>query len=174
MNVNADILKTAKDYHDYVRRKSNAHYLMSESAKSQHNMLGMPVTILTAVVGTSIFATINVPGQYLWIRIVAGLLSLTAAVLAALQTFFNYSDAVAQHKKAAAEYESVLHGLDCFILYYNGGGGESQGEKAIEALKAIADRMDEIAQVSPSIPDSVYNLVREREAKAVAKAAEKK
>ena len=174
MNVNADILKKAKDYHDFVRRKSNAHYLMSEAAKARNNQLGVPVTIVTAVVGTSIFASINVPGQYLWIRIAAGLLSLAAAALAALQTYFNFSDVVAQHKKAAADYEAVLHGLDCFILYYNGGGGESQGEKAIEALKAIADRMDEIAQVSPSIPDNIYNLVREREAKAVARAAEKK
>jgi hypothetical protein len=147
---------------------------MSEAAKSRHNQLGVPVTIVTAVVGTSIFATLNAPGQYFWIRIAAGLLSLGAAVLAALQTFFNYSEVVAQHKKSAADYESVRHELDRFLLYYGGGEGESQGEKAIEALKAIADRMDEIAQVSPSIPDSVYNVVRTREAKAVAKAAEKK
>jgi hypothetical protein len=125
---------------------------------------------LSFIVGTTIFATLNVPGQYLWIRIVAGLLSLAAAVLAALQTFFNYSDVVVQHKKAAADYEAVLHELDLFILYYES-EGESTVEKAIEALKAITDRMDEIAQISQSIPDSIYNIVRAREAVACAKAA---
>ena len=157
-----DMLATAEDYRHYAQKKSNAHYRMSERAKSRHNTLGIPVTVLTAIVGTAIFATINSPTQNFWIQVAAGLLSLTAAVLAALQTFFNFSDVAAQHKDAAASYEAVRHQLDWFLLSYSTWGDASTLEVPLKELRAVASQIDEIAKKSPGVPDSVYDAVKTR------------
>src|SRR2546425_13074944 len=100
---NGNLLRKAEEYRFYAQKISNAHYAMAESAKARHNKLGIPVTVATTVVGTTIFATLTSPTQSLWLQILAGLLSLAAAVLAALQTFFNYSEVAVQHKSAAVD-----------------------------------------------------------------------
>ncbi|HEY5707072.1 MAG TPA: DUF4231 domain-containing protein [Terrimicrobiaceae bacterium] len=156
------MLATAEDYRHYAQKKSNAHYHMSERAKARHNSLGIPVTVSTAIVGTAIFATLNSPTQSFWIQVGAGLLSLTAAVLAALQTFFNFSDVAAQHKDAAASYEAVRHQLDWFLLSYSSWGEASTLEVPLKQLRDTAAQLDEIAKKAPSIPDSVYDAVQTR------------
>jgi hypothetical protein len=158
----SDMLATAEDYRHYAQKKSNAHYRMSERARAKHNRLGIPVTVATAIVGTAIFATLNAPTQSFWIQVAAGLLSLLAAVLAALQTFFNFSDVAAQHKEAAANYEAVRHQLDWFLLSYSGWSEESTLEAPLKQLRETAAQLDDIAKKAPSVPDSVYDAVRTR------------
>lgn len=152
----------AEDYRHYAQKKSNAHFQMSERAKSKHTYLGVPVTVTTAVVGTAIFATLNSPDQTFGIQVAAGLLSLCAAVLAALQTFFNFGDIAFQHKEAAANYESVRHELDTFLLSYSSWGDASSLEIPIKELREISTRLDEIARKAPSIPDRVYDAAQTR------------
>ena len=156
------MMVTAEDYRHYAQKKSNAHYRMSETAKARHNQLGIPVTVATTVVGTAIFATINSPTQSIWIQVAAGLLSLAAAVLAALQTFFNFSDVASQHKDAAASYEATRHQLDWFILSNARFQAESNLDEPLKALREIAAGLDEVAKKAPSIPDSVYDAVQTR------------
>jgi hypothetical protein len=158
----ANMMATAEDYRHYVQKKSNAHYRMSETAKSRHNQLGIPVTVATTIVGTAIFATIDSPTQNIWIQVGAGLLSLCAAVLAALQTFFNFSEVASQHKDAAASYEESRHQLDWFILSHARFQDEPNLDEPLKALRAIAAKMDEVAKKAPSIPDSVYDSVQTR------------
>lgn len=160
--VHSDMLATAEDYRHYAQKKSNAHYRMSERAKAKHNSLGIPVTASTAIVGTAIFATLNSPNQSFWIQVAAGLLSMAAAVLAALQTFFNFSDVATQHKDAAASYEAVRHQLDWFLLSYSSWGEASSFEVPLKELRETAARLDEIAKKAPSVPDSVYDAVQTR------------
>jgi hypothetical protein len=157
-----DLIRTAEDYRHYAQKKSNAHYHMTERAKALNNKLGIPVVIATAVVGTSIFATLSSPQQNLWLQISTGLLSLVATVLSALHTFFNYSQVAAQHKEAAAKYEGVRHELDSFILANPYIKDDEQHAAAIGTLRTISKQLDEIAREAPSIPDSVYDSIKTR------------
>jgi hypothetical protein len=157
-----DMLTTAEDYRHYAQKKSNAHYKMSERAKARHNSLGIPVTVSTAAVGTAIFSTLNSPSQNLWVQVTAGLLSLAAAVLAALQTFFNFSDVAAQHKEAAANYEVIRHQLDWFLLTYGAWQDATNFDVPLKELRAVAVQLDDIARKAPSIPDQIYDATQTR------------
>src|SRR5262249_40424208 len=94
--------------------------------------------------------------------IIAGLISLIASVLAALQTFFNFSDVSAQHKEAASEYESIRHKLDCFILANAGIADRGGLQGALEELGAKSELMEQTAKKAPSIQDKVYDAVQTR------------
>jgi hypothetical protein len=154
-----DIMTTALDYRKYTQKKCNAHYQMCENAKSMHNKLGIPVTIATTIVGTAIFTTIDSTSPNTLIKIGAGLLSLTAVVLSALQTFFNFSDVASQHKDAAASYESVRYQLDLFILRNEKLKNETNLDEPLKILEKIATQMNQIAKKAPNIPDRVYDAV---------------
>ncbi len=151
-----DVIRKAQDYSKYSQKISNAHYAMAENAKGYNKRLGIPATIVTLIVGTSIFATIS-SEKFVWLQIATGLLSVGAAVLSGLQTFFKYSEVEAQHKEAAARYESVWHKLDHFILKYS--SGDEPRSVAVDALLKIAQELDGISKASPTIPDNVYDSV---------------
>ena len=154
---NDDVLQKAREYRLYAQKISNAHYDMAERAKTRHKQFGIPVTALATIVGTAIFANLSAPTQNLWVQIPAGLLSLTAAVLSGLHTFLNYSEAAAQHKTAAADYEGVQHKLDIFLLAHSECTAPEQRNVAIKELQEIGEWLDDISGRSPTIPDAVYD-----------------
>jgi hypothetical protein len=156
------MIKMAEDYRHYAQKKSNAHYKMCELASGKHSRLGVPAVIASTLVGTAIFATLNSPQQSLWLQIIAGLLSLLAAVLVALQTFFNYSDVASKHRDAAASYEAIRHKLDWFILAHASLVDATDLEKPLAMLLEISASMDDVRRVAPSIPDSVYDAAQTR------------
>ena len=85
-----DILDTAKGYWQSYSKFGRAHYIAWEKAANKNKWLGVPVIITTTVVGTAIFGTLQESPHIAW-KITAGLLSLLAAVLSALQTTLKYS-----------------------------------------------------------------------------------
>jgi hypothetical protein len=157
------IIAKASDYRKTANDKAYCHFEMSEGAGKQNLRLGLIATILSTIVGTTIFAAISKHTEKeesttaVTIQIVTGLMSVTAAVLAALQTFFRLGDVSAQNKAAAVGYEKIKHALDLFLLTYDPASTES--DKALAELKAIALDLEKTEDSSPSIPDSVYKKV---------------
>jgi hypothetical protein len=157
------IIAKANDYRKTANDKAYCHFEMSEAASQQNLRLGLIATILSTIVGTTIFAAISKHGEKeqsntaIAIQIVTGLMSVTAAVLAALQTFFRFGDVSAQNKSAAVGYEKIKLTLDIFLLAYDPASTETG--KALEELKAVAIELEKVNDSSPSIPDPVYNKI---------------
>jgi hypothetical protein len=89
-----------------------AHYLAGLRFAWLNRFLGIPTVILTAIVGTAVFASLT-EGQVSpeW-QIAAGLLSILATVLAALQTFLGYSERAANHRRASAEFGAIRREIE--------------------------------------------------------------
>jgi hypothetical protein len=149
-----DILSLAREYSDTYAIAARGHHLASARAARWNKYFGVPVTVVTTIIGTSIFATINESLQQGW-RIAAGLLSLAAALLSSLQTFFGYSEVSRQHKVAATRYSAIRRNLECFELKYAGATADKR-PAALSELEAILQRLEELAEESPTIPDNLY------------------
>ncbi len=139
----------------YSAVMSNAHYDMAEIHKKRHRKFGVIVVVITAIVGTAVFASLG-KSPNIWIQLFTGLLSVGAAVLSALQTFLGFSELQTQHKRAADGYSISRRDIEFLMMKYptaNGVAGES-GTSEFEALKK---NLDELDRASPTIPDDVYN-----------------
>lgn len=91
-----------------VRVLARAHALAAEKFEQRGMLLGVPVIILMTIVGTGSFANLVSLGKsQFWISLLAGILSVMAAVLAALQTFFNYGPKAQKHAEAAAKLNAL-------------------------------------------------------------------
>ena len=113
--------------------------------------------ITTTIVGAAIFGALQESESLgvTW-KITAGLLSLLAAVLSALQTTLNYSELAEKHKTVGARYAATRRRLDIFVLKHRGESEENR-QVALEEFAKIATVFAKLAEESPSIVDQVYD-----------------
>jgi len=147
-------------YRIRAHRMARAQYLASKSTQQMHNRLGIPVVVLSTIVGTSIFASVSTSPALGWV-IAAGLISILAATLAALQTFFGFGTRAQQHRVAGAKYSSAKRDLDLLKLSIS--IGRIRAEDALAKLAEINARLDQIDEESPDVADRFYDQARQEE-----------
>ena len=123
-----DVVQKASDYLRYCVNKDNAHYLAAERAVRWHNRLGIPAVVAGTIVSTSIFATLERDPALGW-KLATGIVALLAVVLAALQTFLNFSDRAQKHVAAASGYSQERRRLELFLSH-------GAGSKAARYLRS--------------------------------------
>jgi len=148
-----DIVAKAEEYKRTVAVISRAHYIAWERATNRQRWLGVPVVMITAAVGSSIFATINNSPSLKW-KIIAGIISLVASVLAALQTSFKYSEIADSHKSAGGSYASMRRRLDLFFLKFP--PESTDRAAAVDEINEVIKDLNDLAKRTPSIPDNLY------------------
>jgi len=151
------IIAKANEYLNKASLKARCHFVMSENAGRENLLLGLITAIFSTIVGTTIFAAIAQKSQALWIQIATGFMSVAAAVLAALQTFFRFSELSQQNKTAAVGYDKIKVSLDLFLLTFD--PASTQTDQALAALKSITEELEKIEAASPSVPDSVFRKI---------------
>ena len=155
-NLNSRIVHTKLRAH----RKARAHYLAAKKYGSLNALFGVPVIIITTAVGSSIFATILQQVGNGW-KIFIGLASLAAAILAALQTFFNFSKRSEQHQDSGANYSKVYRKLS--VLEIKAKEKTSNFDDIVSELEICNSLLDDIEQAAPDVPDSLYDRAVEEQ-----------
>jgi hypothetical protein len=116
--------------------------------------LGVPAVLLSAAVGTSVFAALGKNVDPL-IQIAVGAVSVLAAVLSALQTFFRWGDLASKHRAAAAEYGALKREIDELLARYAAGA-----EVLDEDVTRVHERMDTLSRDVPELPQSTWRRAR--------------
>jgi hypothetical protein len=131
-----------------------AHMRASAWFGRMHFVLGVPVTVLAAVIGTSLFAdTGQLPPA---LRYFSALASIAVAVLSALQTFFNYPQRANQHAATAAKFGALRRRLETAVAF----PGDSKG--LAEKAKAIQTEWAELEESMPVVPQRFYDEAQSR------------
>jgi hypothetical protein len=103
---------TLEEWRKRAWAAQTAHYERATRLRRQHIWLGVPVVIFSTVVGTSLFATLSDETLALPLRIVVGSVSVLAAVLAAVQTFFGFAQRSERHVLAADWYAAIRRRIE--------------------------------------------------------------
>lgn len=121
-------------------------------------MLGIPVVVLTTFVGTSVFATLQDEVDTS-LKIFVGVVSVTAAVLASLQTFLRFGERAEKHRVAGESWASLRREIDEMLALhptYLAARGDPKSY-----LDDLRTRMNEIGSVSPALPNREWQLLTE-------------
>lgn len=121
-------------------------------------LLGVPVTIATTVVASAIFATLGKSSTW-WIQFSAGVLTILAAVLSALQTFLGYGERSRSHQTVAVGYGELRMELQVLLVK-----DLAQVADLDKCLDSIRSRWSALDKGAPTLPQWIY-------AAAVAEAA---
>ena len=136
-----------EDWYQRVATTQRAHYLSADHFGTRKYWLGIPAVVLSTLVGTSVFATVQKQPE-LWLQITVGLASVAAALLASLQTFLGYSEGAEKHRIAGAKYGALGRELEQLRA--------SGGTPSTEAMSEVRKRLDDLAVESPNNPLHIY------------------
>ena len=110
--------------------------------------LGIPVVVLTTVVGTSVFATLQ-ESLNTRIRIIGGLLIVFAAVLASLHTWLHLGELVEKNRVAAESWAAIRREISETLALYPA-HARTRGDPKV-FLDAIRRQINEVAAASPEM-----------------------
>ncbi len=140
-----------EQWHRGIRVLHIAHAKAATRYRQRGRLLGVPVVLLTALVGTGIFATVSEETVSETWKIVAGLLTALAAVLSAVQTFLNYGVLAEKHKSADLAFGTLRRDLERSL-----DSRPHEPDRRAEIMKEIADRWTRIEREAPIVPDDIH------------------
>jgi hypothetical protein len=133
-----------------LREIQASQYDTAKSLSIMNLMLGIPVVILTTFVGTSVFASLQKEISISF-KIIVGVISVTAAVLASLQTFLRFSERAENHRVAGSkagilrrEIEQILTSTDLENL-------------PDEPITRIRQKYDDLTSNAPNVSNRIWN-----------------
>ncbi|KXU82111.1 hypothetical protein CI15_31505 [Paraburkholderia monticola] len=132
-----------------ARESQMSHYDMADLLSARERGIGWLVTVLTAFVGTAVFASLSTPPVSIEMRIFVGLVSVAAVISAALQMFLRYAERAEKHRAAGARYGAVRRRLEAVFA------GDADAREA-HYLTAIRTELDRLAEDSPNVPPRVF------------------
>ncbi len=135
-----------------ARESQFAHYAAAARYSARSRLLGIPSVVLSAAVGTTLFATLGRNGASANLRIAAGLVSLFAAVLVALQTFLGLAELADKHRSAASTYGAIRREIEQHQAL-----PPATRDAVQSTMAALRKRLDEIASSSPDVPESIWD-----------------
>jgi adenosine deaminase len=126
---------------------ARAHYMSAEDYEHWNEFFGVATVVLTAGSGSAILGSSQAAETSPWLRLVLGVLTISAAIFAALQTFFGFAEKSKQHRTAGAAYAALRRQIDALLTC----------EKATcEKLEEVNQQLAELANSSPTIRDTVW------------------
>lgn len=135
-----------RDRHDLAARRNDTY----------RYWLGVPTIIFATVVGSSVFASLDTQVD-ISLKIILGLVSITSAVLASLQTFYNFAGRAETHRVAGIKYKVIIRELEQLLT----GSAQQLPEKAA-FLDDLRQRLDDLELEAPVVADSIYRRIEER------------
>jgi hypothetical protein len=133
-----------EDWHLRATAAQFGHQTRAEQTRTWSIQLGLPVVILTTLVGTSAFATFNDTTSNR-AKVLVGTVSILAAVLAGIQTFLGYSQVAERHRIAATRYATLRRRIEVAITRHDA-----------SLVDSIRSEMDKIGGASPQIGTKVW------------------
>ncbi|MGH2705327.1 MAG: SLATT domain-containing protein [Actinomycetota bacterium] len=147
-----------KDWRQRSAAASESHYRLATVLRRKNLSLGVPAAVFAAIVGTSLFATLQETSQISnTFRVVIGSVSVLAAILAGLQTFLRFGERAEKHVVAADWYAAIRRDIDEVVALPASARGEPR-----DALDRVRKEMSKVGQQSPEIPSSLWERVARR------------
>ncbi len=137
----------------WERRSRESQFCHYEAAKyfaGLNYVLGIPVVVLTCLVGTTVFATLE-KSVTLPVQVAVGSISVLAAVLAGLQTFLRFGERAEKHRSSGALYGSVRRRIEVIRVI-----SPEQRGSALEWLSGTRETLDSLAASAPDVPRRVW------------------
>jgi hypothetical protein len=156
------VLERLRDWERRAAAAAEVHFQTAEQLSRWNVFLGIPVVVLSAIVGTGVFATLQDDVDPS-IRIAAGSVSVIAAVLASVQTFLRFGERSERHRVAAERWSSIRREIEKMRALPADVGDPKQ------LLDDIKARMDEAADKSPAMPDRRWKRALAKRERAAAR-----
>jgi hypothetical protein len=131
-----------------------AYSKLTAEYKQRSRMLGLIVTIISTIIGTSIFASLNVSNNQIILAVV-GTVSLLASILSGVNTFLNYGELASTYSDASSKWGELRRHVEEVSVTIN-------DLHALDAaIQDIETKWNTLTKTTPPIPEKTYTKVKE-------------
>lgn len=158
------MLGTAAVLDEWKQRISRSHRAHKKAAafyEAWSRRLGIIAAVLSAMVGTTVFSTLEEASLPIAIKVILGLLSVAAAVFAALQTYLKLPEVAQSHSKAATDFGDLRRRIERLEI------NPPTPEKLNDALTALDEEWRAISERAPIVTQKIYEQVDRQGAQQV-------
>jgi hypothetical protein len=146
-----DVVELLEKWKRRIRAAHKAHYRDAVTLEKRQRHLGLIVVALSTLVGTSLFASLASNNSDIAIKIVTGLLSIAATILAALHTFLNYSERRVNHLMASAQLSSLKKRIEEVLVV------EEDHEALKRFIHDVRSEWDSVTNSAPLLSDKAFS-----------------
>lgn len=134
-----------------AKRSQFANFEAARNFSQLHMAIGIPVVILTSIVGTSLFASLESDVNHSY-RIILALISVISAVLASLQTFLNYGERASRHRAIAVEYGAIKRHIQELL---------SRSDVTNQEVSSVREKMNMLGKDAPEVPSKFHQMAKQ-------------
>ena len=139
-----------KDWLRRTRESQFGHYAAAKRLGYLNYGLGIPVVVMSALVGSSVFAALGKQVD-LRLQIAVGVTSVVTAALASLQTFLRFSEKAEKHRSSGAAFGAIRRRIEESLAV------PPEPGEVKTLLAEVRGQMDTLAKEAPEIPSHVWN-----------------
>jgi hypothetical protein len=140
----------------HAHKGRDRHDLAARRKDTYRYWLGVPTIVFATVVGTSVFASLESQVDTNF-KIGLGFVSIASAVLASLQTFYDFATHAESHRVAGVKYKTIIRELEQLLT----GPAKQLPEKA-DFFNDLRKRLDDLELEAPVVPEAIYRRVEDR------------
>jgi hypothetical protein len=142
--------KLLQDWHRRVYAAQTAYYEEAERFRRRNYQLGIPVVIVSSLVGTAVFADVGS-------RWLVGSVSILAAVMASLQTFLKFGENATLHGAAADWFSAIRRDIEEVLALPPHMRGKPKS-----CLDEIRHELNKAGQKSPELGEHLWRKIARR------------
>jgi hypothetical protein len=146
--------KLLQEWHRRVYAAQTAYYEEAERLRRRNYQLGIPVVIVSSLVGTAVFSDVAKDGNIRWF---VGSVSILAAVLASLQTFLKFGENATLHGAAADWFSAIRRDIEQVLALPPNMRGKPKA-----CLDGVRQEMNRAGQKSPELSERLWKRVAHR------------
>jgi hypothetical protein len=149
-----DLVTMAETNEKFAEDARNTHYNRADLNALLHRLVGGAAVVTSAVVSTSILASLNKDHPSFGLTLAAGILAVVAAVLSGLQTFYKFGEVGERHRLAGAYFGELRRDLELLRRC------PTEADRCTE-LRKLLDRLGKLEEAGPGYPASVFHHISE-------------
>lgn len=148
--------KQVEEWRDDMALIFRAQYESSLKTQRLNYWVGIPSAVLSAIVGTSIFAALdNNPSAT--DKIIVGCTSILVVVLTSLQTFLRYSERAEAHRMAGAKFAGLSKELSQILVCPPADDAEFS-----KWMTSFRGRWDKLSEESPTALPVIWKQILQK------------
>jgi hypothetical protein len=137
-----------------LRIGHRAHFEAAKHYERLHLTIGIPTVVISALMGTTVFANFEY-SSHPGIKMTLAMLSVLMIVFSSLQAFFRYAERSERYRTAAIQLGEVRRELEELLAL------TAKGTLDRAAIDTLRKKWDSVDRQAPTIPTRIYVRVSE-------------
>jgi hypothetical protein len=135
------------------------HDMAARRCDTRRLWIGGLAAVVSAIVGTSVFATLEKAEIGTTLKVALAAIAILAAILTGLTAFLNLAERTEKHRAAGVHYKIIIRDLERICA--EASNKAAVPDKVASEVPAIKKQLDDLEEIAPVVPERYYERIED-------------